>query len=318
MDPKALTIWRSALLLITAAECTIQTSAGYWQAQFRPTPIAPPYGWVAHNLVVTILLATMTVIALWRFLGPRASLAAGFVALAGLKIGGETFERVFMVHHQDFYQGGALLIGALIGESYARMLGVRAEGGRLQALEARRFGMTGALAMLAASYMAAGSSKVLTGGISWATSAALRLMILSHSDVEGGLLATAIPNWAAASPHLCLALEMGTLVVQLGAFMLIVGPRARRLWASLIVAFHLGIYLTSHILFVTPMLFAAVVAFPWARVLPGGDDNLDDLHDPLHDPGEVPQRRARPAARGRDLVILAGAVVLAMRIAHGW
>ncbi len=285
----------------------MQLSAAYWQGQFRPLPVGAPYGWVAHNLPVALAVGAVTLFALFRFLGSAGSLAAGFVALAGLKICGETFERVFAVHHQDFYQGGIMLLGAVVGETYARMVGVRAEADDEQRLETRRFGMTGTVAMLGASYMAAGTSKLLGGGVSWATSSAVRLMILSHSDVEGGLIATAIPNWAADSPYLCIALEFGTLIVQLGGFMLIVGPRARRLWAALIVAFHAGIYVTSHILFLSPMLFAAVVAIPWSRILGIDHSNL---------PGELEQQR--PASRQLALVALAFGMVAAMRIGHGW
>jgi hypothetical protein len=38
----------------------------------------------------------------------------------------------------------------------------------------------------------------------------------------------------------------------------------RTCWAILIVLFHLGIYVTSNILFLQPLLFAVVVAIPWS------------------------------------------------------
>ena len=311
LDATSLKIWRGTLLVITAAECCVQTGASLWQAQYRPAPIPGPYGFFANRGVTMALLAIITITALWRFLGPRASLAAGFVALAGMKICGETFERVFLVHHQDFYQGGALLMGAVLGEAYAHLAGVSAGRGAAERLEARRFGMTGALGMLAASYMAAGASKVLTGGIGWATSSTLRLMILSHGPVEGSDLSLAIPHWVAANPYVCLLLEVGTLIIQLGAFMLVVGPRARRLWAVLIVAFHLGIYVTSYILFLTPMLFALVVAIPWPAV-------LRRRRAAAGEPGEVEQMRARPGTHAGALLALAAALVVAMRLGHGW
>jgi len=310
VDPQALSIWRGTLLFITVAECCVQLGAAYWQGSFRPESFGGLYGLLARSVVLTVLLAAATVAALWRFLGPRASLGAGVVALIGMKIAGETFARVFTVHHQDFYQGGAMLAGVVLGEVYARIEGVRPERSRSEGLEARRFGMTGALGMLAGSYMAAGTSKLLGGGIGWATSSAIRLMVLSHSDVEGSFWAVGIPHWTAASPHFCMALEVGTLVIQLGAFMLLVGPRARRLWALLIVAFHAGIYVTSHILFVSPMLFAAVVAIPWARLLPARATDRDD-------PGEERQDAMRRATRPGALLLLAAGEMIAVRLATG-
>jgi hypothetical protein len=288
------------LLCVTAAECGRQVGASHWQALFRSEPLAGPYGAIATSLPAAVVLAGGTLSALWRFLGPRASLIAGYVALAGMKIGGEMFERVFTVHHQDFYQGGAMLLGMVIGETYARLVGIVPDRSREETLEARRFGMTGALAMLAATYMAAGSSKLLAGGIGWAASSTVRLMILSHSEVEWNL-SEVIPAWTANNPYVCMTLEVGTLLVQLGAFMLIVGPRARTLWAFLIAAFHLGIYLTSHILFLSALVFSSVVAGPWAWVLrrpPAPDE-----------PDEVTQEMARPASRQRDLLFLAVSAV---------
>lgn len=310
MDPQALSIWRATLLFITAVECCVQAAAAYWQASFRPESVASLYGRIALSPLATTILIAVTLTALWRFLGPRASLAAGIAAFAGMKIVGETFASVFAVHHQDFYQGGAMLAGVVLGEAYARIEGVRPQRSRAEALEARRFGMTGALGMLAGSYLAAGTSKLLGGGLSWATSSALRLMLLSHGEVEGGLWSLGVPRWTAASPYVCMALEFGTLLIQLGAFMLVLGPLARRLWALLIVAFHTGIYLTSHILFVSPLLFTAVVAVPWAHLLPRAPDR--------DDPGEAVQDRARLATRPGTLVLLAVGAMLLVRLGSGW
>lgn len=310
MEPQALKVWRGTLLLITAVECCVQAGAAYWQGRFRAEPVPGLYGSISHGLVPTAVLASVTLVALRRFLGPRASLAAGILALAGLKIVSETFQRVFVVHHQDFYQGGAMLAGVVAGEAYARFVGIRPDRGRAEALEARRFGMTGALGMLAGSYMAAGSSKLLEGGLGWATSSAVRLMILSHGEVDGSTWSTAIPRWTAAHPYVCMALEAATLVVQLGAFMLVLAPWARRLWAALIVAFHAGIYVTSSILFLSPMIFAAAVAVPWARVLPRPPD--------AEDPGEVSRGISRSATRPRALLLLLLGEVVVLWLASGW
>jgi hypothetical protein len=300
LDSQALRIWRATLLFLAGAESCMQAGAAYWQGSFGPQALPGPYGAIASSGPATLVVAGTTVVALWYFLGPRASLVAGYLAIAGMKTAGETFERVFASHHQDFYQGGAMVLGVVIGETYARMIGIVSERSRSEALEARRFGMTGALAMLAGTYMAAGSSKLLAGGIGWATSSTVRLMILSHSEVEWNL-AEIIPAWTANHPYVCMALEVGTLIVQLGAFMLIVGPRARTLWASLLAAFHMGIYLSSHILFVSALVFSAVVAIPWAWVLrrPPAADELD----------EVTQDTARPALRQRALLLFVIALV---------
>lgn len=310
MDESALKVWRGTLLFITAAECCIQTIAFYWQAAYRPETVVSLYGRIALSLPATVLLAAITLTSLWMFLGPRASLVAGYIAALGMKVAGETFESVYTVHHQDFYQGGAMLLGAVIGETYARLVGVSPDHSRAQAIEAQRFGMTGTLAMLAGSYMAAGSSKVITGGFDWASSSAIRLMVLSHTEFEGNPWWLAVPRWTAESPYLCMFLEIGTLIIQLGGFMLIVGPRARRLWATLIVAFHLGIYVTSGILFASPLLFAAAVAIPWARLRPHAPDP--------DDPGDAVQEQQRPATRPAALVTCTVGVMLLFRLISRW
>jgi hypothetical protein len=309
VDPQSLTVWRGTLLLIAVVECCVQAGSAYWQASFRPDTVLGMYGLIARSLPATLVLIAATAVALWRFLGSRASLGAGVVALFGMAIAGETFASVFAVHRQDFYQGGALLVGVVLGEAYARLEGIRPGRSRAEALEARRFGCTGALGMLAGTYISAGTSKVVTGGVGWATSSAVRLMLLSHAAVEGSTWSLAIPRWTAASPHVCMGLEVGTLVIQLGAFMLLLRPLLRRLWATLIVAFHAGIYLTSHILFISPMVFAAVVAVPWGRLLRRSPDP--------EDPGEERQDQARPATRPGALVLLALGEMVAMRLLAG-
>lgn len=301
MGATALTAWRYTLLLIVAAETLMQAGAAFWLRQYREPVSASAWGLLAESSVATFLLLAITLLSLWFFLGSRASLAAGFVAILGMKLSAESFATVFSVHNMDFYQGGAMLLGVVIGESYARLRGIDPGRSRAEWWEARRFGMTGALGMLAGSYMAAGSSKLFGGGIAWATSSALRLMLISHTEVDGPAWAVTIPRWTADSPLLCMGLEAGTLIIQLGTFSLLLGPRIRQLWAALIVAFHTGIWLTSHILFVSPLVFSAAVAFPWGFFRRRPVEVLAD---------EVEEAQRRPVDRPLLLFLIA-AVVLA-------
>jgi hypothetical protein len=154
--------------------------------------------------------------------------------------------------------------------------------------------------------MAAGTSKLLGAGLGWASGATIRLMILSHTEVEEGFW-TAIHWWAANHPYVCIALSIGTLIIQLGAFMLVFGPRWRRMWAVLIVAFHGGIYLTSHILFLSPMLFAATVAVPWSRLLPRRTSEEPYLSEEQED-------LRRPATQRACLALLLIGALLTLRL----
>jgi hypothetical protein len=304
MDAQALRAWRTTLLVLLAGECTRMLASAWSLTRFQPAVSGSAWaGFLASHLVLLFPLYVVTLYALWRFLGPRGHLRSGVPAVLGMWASFQIFASAYTVHHQDFFQGGAVLVGFFLGEAYAWLLGIRTEGDGLPSLTSRGFGATGGLAMFAGTYIAAGLSKLRGAGLGWATSSTVRLMVLSHTEVDDAARSADIMRWIGASPRLCMVLEGATLAIQLGAFMLIVGPRARRIWAALIIAFHLGIYLSSNILFLEPMVFAASLAFPWALAV-----SLVRRGRDFDDAQAVDLSPFRARARARFLLVF-GAVV---------
>lgn len=266
MDATTLTCWRAGLGLILAAEGGVLAYAAWSLQRFKPiTDGNPIFLGLASNALLLGAVYALTLVALIGFLGPRGRMMWGVVALAGMKILFEVFATIYSAHHQDFFQTGAVLMGLLLGEAYAYCIGVRERRSQGEWLTAKGFGVTAGLAVFAASYVCAGTGKVLYGGgLNWIESATIRLMVLSHTEVGTHALKDAIGHFVGGSALVGALLQIGTVVIQVGAFMLMGSPRMRTLWAVLIVLFHIGIYVTSNILFLQPLVFAAIIAVPWS------------------------------------------------------
>jgi hypothetical protein len=268
MDATTLRCWRIGLLVILVIEAAVLGYAAWSLQRFKPILDGNPvYLWLASSSVAMTLLYGATVGALVGFLGRRGRLVWGFVALAGMKILFEVFATMYSAHHQDFFQSGAILLGFVLGEAYAYCIGLRESRGDDEWLACKQFGATAAIALFAATYVAAGTSKIIYGGVSWIDSSTIRLMVAAHTEIGTGAWKDAIGQWVAASPEFCSFLQIGTVIIQVGSILLVAGNRIRTWWAILIVLFHLGIYFPSNILFLQPLIFAAILAFPWRRVM---------------------------------------------------
>ena len=278
MPPRALSAWRIALWAMLSVEALVLAGAAGWMSAFKACEPDREVGCVfSSHPVLLALLALVALGSLAGFFSRRGHVAFGFAALFSMRLLFESFASVFTVHHQTLYQLGAVLLGAVLGEAYAWALGVRGRRDERDWWLAKSYSATGALAVFAATYLCAATSKLRFGGVEWLWSSTIRLMTISHVEVGSSSLPDVLGRFVAGSPRVAVALELGTLVVQLSAILLVV-PRLRAFAAAGVVAFHLGIWATSHILFVQPLLFALVVAFPWdraARAL-GRDVDRDD------------------------------------------
>ncbi len=271
MDATTLRCWRIGLLIIVALEGAVLAYAAWSLQRFKPIDdgnivclTLVSSGWLMAALY------SGTLWALIRYLAFSSHLAWGFAAFAGMKLLLECFATVYSAHQLGFYQSGAVLLGYLLGETYAFLIGLRAGRSRAEQLACQKLGAMAAVAIFGATYVCAGTSKVLYGGVSWMDSSTIRLMVASHTEVGTNAWKDAIGHWIAASPMICSLLQVGTIVIQVGSFMMVVSDRWRTVWATLIILFHLGIYFPSNILFVQPLLFAAILAFPWRRVVARG------------------------------------------------
>jgi len=263
MDAATLKGWRYGLLVILVIEAAVLAYTSWSLQRFKPiTEGNWVYLGLASSPAAMLALYAVALIGLIGFLGPRGRLPWGFVALVAMKVLLEVFATIFSAHHQDFYQSGAILFGFVLGELYAYCIGLREGRSRDEWLTCKQLGATAAIAIFGATYVAAGTSKIIYGGLSWIDSSTLRLMVAAHTEVGTAAWKDAIGHWVAANPLVCASLQIGTVIIQVGSFLLVVN-RLRTLWATLIVLFHIGIYLPSNILFLQPLIFAAIVAFPW-------------------------------------------------------
>lgn len=278
MDATTLRCWRIGLLVIVALEGAVLAYASWSLQRFKPIDNGNLfYLTLVSNGWLMVVLYSGTLWALVRYLASTGHLAWGFAAFTGMKVLLECFATVYSAHQLGFYQSGAILLGFVLGETYAYLIGLRAERSRAEQLAYQQLGAIAAIAIFGATYVCAGTSKVLYGGFSWMDSSTLRLMVASHTEVGTNAWRDAIGHWVAASPMVCGLLQVGTIFIQVGSFMMVVSDRWRTVWATLIVLFHLGIYFPSNILFVQPLLFAAILAFPWRRVVDRGSTPTTEI-----------------------------------------
>lgn len=226
-----------------------------------------------------------------------AALALGFVVAWGLYLrsgrgiyGALAFALLFIIvrarlaildtGHQDFMQSGAAMLGWLAGHAYAHALGIQRAQGEQHRRECMRYAATAAVAAFAASYVCAGSSKILNSGGDWLGSETVRLMIASHTPVGTDAAVNLSRDWMLHTPWVTTALEFATLATQLGAVFLLAGPLLRAVAGLALFGFHVGTWMSADIVFVAPMVLALWLAIPWSRGHPRIDVKLDSISAP--------------------------------------
>ncbi|MBS2015739.1 MAG: hypothetical protein JST00_22825 [Deltaproteobacteria bacterium] len=115
-------------------------------------------------------------------------------------------------------------------------------------------------AVTVATYVVAGVAKLRSGGGAWLSGEALGdwLVFDALRKAELGSFRSPLAAFVASRPPIVQALAIVTLVVELGAPLALVGPRASRAWCAAAWLFHLGILATMAIGFFYPI---SAVAF---------------------------------------------------------
>jgi hypothetical protein len=119
----------------------------------------------------------------------------------------------------------------------------------------------GAAAALMATYVDAALSKLLHGN--WAESATLRAMLVAHRRVDDVSLLGSYARFVVEHAPAAELLSWATLIVQLGAAIYLVGPRARMLWGTLLLVFHLHVALLTGIYYWDAMYLLVAWSYPW-------------------------------------------------------
>lgn len=207
-------------------------------------------------LVVPLVLLILAPLVL--FARRRRSLLSGAIALAGLTILSTALTLLQGHASRNFYTCGAALFGWLCGELAARGAGGERRSARIDA-----WAEAGAAGAFAATYFAAGVSKMMARGLVWAEAASLQSLVLSQHSITDASWLGAYAGAIAHSRTLAMTLTVATLVVELGALAYFVGSRCRLLWGALFIAFHLNVFLLTGIPYLENVLLAGLLSFPW-------------------------------------------------------
>lgn len=254
----------------------------------------PLFSWLRAHESAQLALLLGTLVGLWQF-GWRASLLGGAAAavLDGLLY--ETHTAAFGRIEAEFLIPRATLVGWLIGAVLLRAA-VSREGSRRPAV-ADLGGWHGAVAIFAATYVAAGLSKLLRSGLGWADPRTIDYILLANMPADTGLRAT-LDQALLRQPTLARGLAGYTLVVELGALLVLCGPRGRQLACAGIASFHLGLMALTGLLAPGSVILAALFGVPWTTLRPAADG----------DPEAIPaldRRRSQWAIGAALLVALA-------------
>jgi hypothetical protein len=216
------------------------------------SPVAP--GWLlalGQTPWLTGAVALVGGAALVLFGLGRARLVSGAVALAALGTLVEAHAALLGGPMRVFFHTGAALFGWCVGALCT---------GEEDTRDA--FGRAGATGAIAATYVGAAASKWLAGLDTWLAPGPLQAVVLSQHRVGGGGALDAYARWVGGSPKVALGLAALTLVIQSGAFLLLFGRRLRAVWAALLLAFHLNVWLLTGILFPQAMVLLGVLGAP--------------------------------------------------------
>lgn len=210
---------------------------------------------VLTSTACVAILALTGLLALAAFARGTRTLTAGVVALASTATLEALAAAVSWGHQRAFFAGGATLAGWLFGLVFARRAGEEEGAGTLAE--------AGAIAGLAATYVDSGLSKLLGGGLAW-TAAGVQTAILTNHPVDDASFLAAYARFLVDHAGAAQALATLTLVAELGAFALVLGPRIRQAWALLLVGFHVNVHLVApNILYLQACVL--LVAFSWPR-----------------------------------------------------
>lgn len=190
--------------------------------------------------------------------GGRAQLWFGLLTLGAFGILVETMNAHVGFPQRRFYSIGAALLGWIVGLSFARLR--NADDDRSE-----RLAEAGAAAGLVATYANAGVQKLFSGGLFEIHS--LQAHVLTHHFIDDGSPVGTFAYFVAFHPLIATTLALTTVLIQAGSWMFLVGPRARMLWGTLLISFHLGTLVMLHIIYVEATVLLAAWCYPWARIV---------------------------------------------------
>lgn len=218
------------------------------------TSLVRPTRWVIAAVSVGVFAA------LYAFARARRPVTAGLAATVGMALVAQWNTELFGSPSRNFFIPGAAFFGWVCGVAYARSL---APSGDSRRATEDAFGEAGAMGVFAAVYVGSAASKLLRGGIDWIHPDTLRFLVLSQHGLADVGWINAYRAAVIESPGFATLLSGMTLLIEGGAFMLLVGRAPRVVWSALIFALHANVLVLCTMPYLEPMAIVALFGLPW-------------------------------------------------------
>ena len=206
-------------------------------------------------IVALSLLAGLGIAGLAR--GKRAQLWFGLLTLVVMAVLVESMAAHVGEHRRRFYSVGAALSGWLGGLIFARTRGADDD-------RSERLAEAGAAAALVATYTNAGIQKLAAGGL--LKDHSFQIYVLHHHHIDDQSVIGQLAQLVVDHPQLGMVLVLSAVVIQAGSWIYLVGPRARMIWGTLLISFHLGTLMFLHIIYIMATVLLVAWSYPWARI----------------------------------------------------
>lgn len=250
----------AAIDLASVAVQVATTAAGPRSHPLAPELLLAP----GNNPLLVAVLALPGLLALLAFARAWHPLRCGLLALLSLALLNESHAALVHGPSRPYFFSGALLLGWSGGTLLARLLHRHAPPSLARD---EQLAEAAALGTLAAIYTGAGLSKLLHTGVSWADQHTLRAIVLAHHRIDDTSLTGTYAQFLAARPLLSQVFATLTLVVQLGAPLMLIGPRLRAAWGLLLLGFHVQVTLLTGIGYLQAKLLVPLFTLPWPTLL---------------------------------------------------
>jgi hypothetical protein len=259
---------RAPLRRVLGALMAFDVVLGAWfVSSLRPGAVSHPHapGWLlalGSNMPALGVIACVGLAASAQFARRAGQVAWGLVALVAVGLLVEAQGALLEGPMRFLFFSGAALTGWLAGLVFARWQGLDArdpdEADRCEA-----FAEQGAVSVLAACYANAFVGKLLSSGVSWVVDGGLQATIAAQHSWGQSAALDALATITLEHAWLTSGLAAFTLIAQGSAVLLPFSRRGRAVSASLLLAFHTGVWLLTPISFPQAMVLLLAFGFPW-------------------------------------------------------
>jgi hypothetical protein len=220
----------------------------------------------------------------------------GLLALGALVLLSTAHAQLYGSPWRHLFYSGLCLSGWLAGLAVSRWRGAPTD---------ESYACVGTVALLGAAYFNAGISKIVYGGIDWASGSPIQAVIIGQDGMVADSIISVYRSWLVSTPAAASFFSIATLGFELTAPLMLVGRRTRICVAFGLICMHLNIYVLTGILYWESMVF--LVAFGLAAPSLASDTTVETA----------------PAIGSHDHRFAVGVVLLAlgaaMAITHqGW